>query len=180
MISIISACYGEYDTPWPAPEHADLHTVFVSGNLETLKAAADNGWVTCVHHPQPNMHPRLAAKVPKCRPDRFAFDSPATRDEATVWLDAGGLVVNANAFVDAVRIASVRVGEREQGLAASARTPPARADRVTVLPQTGRQQAQGRTGHVGTRRVDKHAKPLMETVLLVENPSTRGFSTLSA
>ncbi|MFJ4730373.1 hypothetical protein ACIP44_29025, partial [Streptomyces diastaticus] len=25
-----------------------------------------------------------------------------------------------------------------------------------------------------------HAKPLVETVLLVENPSTRGFTTLSA
>ncbi|MGW1617510.1 hypothetical protein ACWCQZ_51415, partial [Streptomyces sp. NPDC002285] len=26
----------------------------------------------------------------------------------------------------------------------------------------------------------KHVKPLVETVLLVENPSTRGFTTLSA
>ncbi|WP_461712622.1 hypothetical protein, partial [Streptomyces sp. DSM 41029] len=40
--------------------------------------------------------------------------------------------------------------------------------------------AEGGTGHVDTRRVNKHAKPLVETVLLVENPSTRGFTTLSA
>ncbi|MFE9046560.1 protein kinase [Streptomyces sp. NPDC007818] len=49
-----------------------------------------------------------------------------------------------------------------------------------MLPQTGGQEAQDRAGHVDARRVNKHAKPLVDTVLLVENPSTRGFTTLSA
>ncbi|MGW2897885.1 hypothetical protein ACWDAO_25630, partial [Streptomyces sp. NPDC001212] len=42
------------------------------------------------------------------------------------------------------------------------------------------EEAEGRAGHVDARRVNKHVKPLVETVLLVENPSTRGFTTLSA
>ncbi|GAA3596616.1 hypothetical protein GCM10022295_91820 [Streptomyces osmaniensis] len=114
-----------------------------------------------------------------------------------------------NAFVDAVRIASARVGARsarrfgslgdipvggrgshaasgcelgirvphpqvgkcEQSLPARVQTPPAGADHSTALPQTSGEEAQSRTGHVDARRVDKHAKPLVETVLLVENPS---------
>lgn len=35
------------------------------------------------------------------------------------------------------------------------------------------EEAKGRAGHVDARRVDKQVKPLAETVLLVENPSTR-------
>jgi hypothetical protein len=34
------------------------------------------------------------------------------------------------------------------------------------------------TGHIDTRRVDKHMKPPVETDFLVENPSARGFATL--
>ena len=37
----------------------------------------------------------------------------------------------------------------------------------------------GQSRHLDARGVDKQAKPLVETVLLVENPSTRGFTTLS-
>jgi hypothetical protein len=72
------------------------------------------------------------------------------------------------------------VGQGQQGLAAGTQTPPTGADHAAVLPQTGGQEAQGRAGHVDAGRVDKHAKPLVETVLLVENPSTRGFTSLSA
>ncbi|GFH69162.1 hypothetical protein Srut_56760 [Streptomyces rutgersensis] len=72
------------------------------------------------------------------------------------------------------------MGEGEQGLAAGGQAPPPGADRAAVAPQLLREEAEGGTGHVDTRRVNKHAKPLVETVLLVENPSTRGFTTLSA
>jgi hypothetical protein len=46
-------------------------------------------------------------------------------------------------------------------------------------PQLLGEEAKGRAGHVDAGRVNKHVKPLVETVLLVENPSTRGFTTLS-
>jgi hypothetical protein len=67
----------------------------------------------------------------------------------------------------------------EQGLAASAQAPPAGTELPAALTKLGGQEAQGRTGHVDARRVDKHAKPLVEADFLVENPSTRGFATLS-
>src|SRR5690606_714704 len=40
--------------------------------------------------------------------------------------------------------------------------------------------AQGGAGHIDAGRTDKHAKPLVEPVLLVENSSTKGFVHLSA
>jgi hypothetical protein len=60
----------------------------------------------------------------------------------------------------------------------SAQDPFAAA--VAAPPQPLGEEAQGRAGHVDARRVDKHVKPLVETVLLAENPSTRGFTMLSA
>lgn len=72
-----------------------------------------------------------------------------------------------------------QMGESEQGLAAGAQAPPAGADRTAVPPQLLCEETKGRAGHVQPGRVDKHVKPLAETVLL-ENPSTRSFTTLSA
>jgi hypothetical protein len=77
-------------------------------------------------------------------------------------------------------VAVAKVGESEQGLPARAQAPPPGAELVTVSAELGGQEAQGRAGHVDARQVDKHTKPLVEMVLLVENPSTRGFTCLSA
>lgn len=79
-----------------------------------------------------------------------------------------------------VGLAVAQVGEGEQGLSACVQAPPSGSESAAVFPQAGGEEAQGRAGHVGAGRVDKHAKPLVETVLLVENPSTRGFICLSA
>jgi hypothetical protein len=64
-------------------------------------------------------------------------------------------------------------------LSARAQAPPSSAEGAPTFPQTGGEEAEGRAGHVDAGRVNKHAKPLVETVLLVENPSTRGFIRLS-
>jgi hypothetical protein len=79
-----------------------------------------------------------------------------------------------------IRVPYPQMGEGEQGLAVGAQAPPTGADRTAVPPHLLREEAQDRAGHVDARRVDKHVKPLVETVLLVENPSARGFTTLSA
>lgn len=79
-----------------------------------------------------------------------------------------------------IRVPHPQMGECEQCLAASAQAPPTGADRTAVASQLLGEEAKGRAGHVDTRRVNKRVKPLVETVLLVENPSTRGFTTLSA
>jgi len=79
-----------------------------------------------------------------------------------------------------VGVPAPQVGQRQQGLAAAAQTSPAGAASPAVGPQLSGQEAQGGTGQVDPRRIDKHAKPLVEMVLLVENSSTRGFTALSA
>jgi hypothetical protein len=79
-----------------------------------------------------------------------------------------------------IRVAYPQVGEREQGLAAGAQPSPAGTDRTAVPPQLLREETEGGAEHVQPGRADKHVKPLVETVLLVENRSTRGFTTLSA
>lgn len=78
-----------------------------------------------------------------------------------------------------VGLAVAEVGEGEQGLSARAQAPPPGPESAPAFLQTGDEEAQGRAGHVDAGRVDKHAKPLVETVLLVDNPSTRGFIRLS-
>jgi hypothetical protein len=42
-------------------------------------------------------------------------------------------------------------------------------------PQTLGEEAKGGAGHVHAGRVDKYAKPPVETDFLVENPSTQGL-----
>lgn len=72
------------------------------------------------------------------------------------------------------------VDEGERGLSARVQASPSGAESMATRPQSGGQEAKGSVGHVDARRVNKHAKPLVETVVLVENPSTRGFTCLSA
>jgi hypothetical protein len=67
------------------------------------------------------------------------------------------------------------MGESEQGLPARAQAPPASAELLPVPAELGGQEAQGRAGHVDAGRVDKHAKPLVETVLLGRKPIYQGL-----
>lgn len=78
-----------------------------------------------------------------------------------------------------VGVPALQVREGEQGLTSWGQTPPSGPALVAPCAQLGGQQTQGRGGHVDAGRVDKHMKPLVETVLLAENPSTRGFAVLS-
>jgi hypothetical protein len=100
VITVISTCFGGYDEIRPFPPHPDLHGVMVTD--EMITSVIDKGW-NSVTHRNPNMHPRLAAKVAKCRPDRFLFDSWEKRDEAVVWLDASAHICDPDYFVEAVR-----------------------------------------------------------------------------
>lgn len=68
-----------------------------------------------------------------------------------------------------------QMGKRKQGLAAGGQTSPPGADHTAVLPQLLGEEAEGRAGHVDARRVDKHAKPLVEMVLLGRKPIYQGL-----
>jgi hypothetical protein len=100
VISVLTACYGDYDVPWPAPRHEDVCTTMVSDSTDIMRAALDNGWDNGVVHAIPHVHPRLAAKVPKCDPLRFMFDCPT---DTIVWLDASAHVVDVDRFVEVVK-----------------------------------------------------------------------------
>jgi hypothetical protein len=78
-----------------------------------------------------------------------------------------------------IGLAVAEVNEGEQSLPTRAQAPPSGAESAPTLPQAGGKEAEGRAGHLDAGRVEKHAKPLVEMVLLVENPSTRGFIRLS-
>jgi hypothetical protein len=104
MISVITACYGGYDTPWPLPAHEEICATFVSDQDLVSRAALDNGWTNGVLHEIPHVHPRLAAKVAKCDPMRFMFDCP---HETIVWLDASARITDIDRFVDVVKSVSV-------------------------------------------------------------------------
>ena len=82
-ISVISAIYGPYDTVKPVMEQtvAVDDWIMVTDNLEVSYDAAHKGW-RVVYEPRPHMHPCMAAKVPKFRPDLYS------ESENNLWVDA--------------------------------------------------------------------------------------------
>jgi hypothetical protein len=74
-----------------------------------------------------------------------------------------------------VGLAVAEVGEGEQSLLARAQTPSLGAESAPMFLQTGREEQEGRAGHVDAGCVDKHVKPLVETDLLVVNPIYQGL-----
>jgi hypothetical protein len=86
-IAVVSSCYGGYDQPIaPIPQHVDAEYVLV-----TDREVDCHPWKVVVE-PRPQLHPRLAAKVAKCRPDLYA-DA-----DRYVWVDSS-IYVNAWDFV---------------------------------------------------------------------------------
>lgn len=77
-VAVVSAVYGGFDDPSPPPpQSCGAEWVMVS----------DRDW-NCppwrvVTEPRPLVHPRLAAKVPKARPDLYAPDA-----DVCIWVDA--------------------------------------------------------------------------------------------
>lgn len=75
-VALISSVYGGYDQPVPLPQQdIDCEYVLVSDREYNTP-----GWRTVIEH-RPGLHPRLAAKVAKCRPDLYA-DA-----DYYIWLD---------------------------------------------------------------------------------------------
>lgn len=79
-VSVVSACYGEYDPPKPpTPQDTEHEVEFIM----VTDGPVWEGWDTVVE-PRPHMHNNMAAKVPKCRPDIYAHEA-----DFLVWIDAG-------------------------------------------------------------------------------------------
>lgn len=67
----------------------------------------------------------------------------------------------------------------EQGLPTISQAPPPGADPTTATCEETGEVSQGAAGQIDTGRVGKRAKAPGGLVILVVNPSTRGFTHLS-
>jgi hypothetical protein len=76
-VAVVSSVYGNYDRPAPPPEQDhDAEWIMVSDREHDCPP-----WKVIVE-PRPLVHPRLAAKVAKARPDLYA-DA-----DVWIWIDA--------------------------------------------------------------------------------------------
>lgn len=78
ILGLITASYGDHAPPYPVDPTGWLDAVLVSDRPLQVE-----GWRTVVH-PQPLLHPRLAAKLPKVAP--WEFLSPDV--DGSLWIDA--------------------------------------------------------------------------------------------
>lgn len=97
-ISVISACYGDYEVIKPPPRQTGARVgewVMVTDDPD-LDAP---GWHVIVE-PRRHLHPNMAAKVPKFRPDLYV--TPGC--DVSVWVDASATVTPtfAGMVVDAL------------------------------------------------------------------------------
>jgi Protein of unknown function (DUF616) len=87
-VTVLSAAYGGYDIPWTQPEQdCDVRWVMVTDGTIDVPAQWEH-----IVLPQPAVHPRLAAKVPKCLPWNYAAPS----DQAVIWIDASAQIMTAD------------------------------------------------------------------------------------
>ena len=85
--ALLTAIFGGYDQPKPLPaDHG-----FDDAVLVTDTDCDAPGWRVIVD-PQPDVHPRLAAKRPKCEPWRY------TDADCSVWIDGAYEIRQASAF----------------------------------------------------------------------------------
>lgn len=81
-VAVISSVFGAYDQiAAPAPQTIEADWVLVADRPPVIDTAHPWPWQV-VTEPRPGVHPRLAAKVAKCRPDWYA-DA-----DVYVWIDA--------------------------------------------------------------------------------------------
>lgn len=76
-IAVVSSVYGGYDIP-VSPVRQDVECDWI---LVSDRDYDCHPWKVVVE-PRPQLHPRLAAKVAKCRPDLY------TDADITIWVDA--------------------------------------------------------------------------------------------
>jgi len=91
-LGIITAIYGNYDQLRPLPESHGFDQALCITDNPNLAAS---GWLT-VYEPQPNIHPRLAAKPPKMTPWRWLETT------TSCWVDGSWTIVGSRfrAFIE--------------------------------------------------------------------------------
>lgn len=88
-VAVVTSCYGDYDHLLPPPEQTvECEWVAVLDRRQPDLV----GWRQVVE-PRDHLHPRMAAKVAKCRPDLYSQAS------VLIWLDAGAMILSSG-FVE--------------------------------------------------------------------------------
>jgi hypothetical protein len=82
-VTVVSACYGGYDAP-AVPLEQDVDVRWVMVNDGTVEVPAP--WKSVVEY-RSHLHPRMAAKIPKCLPYRYSGGVGPV-----IWLDASATI----------------------------------------------------------------------------------------
>lgn len=106
--TVISSCYGGYDTLKPTceltrlPGDEPIHWVFVTDSEPLHLGDQDPlGW-EIIYEPRPELHPNRAAKHAKLFPRIYTPDNT----QVSIWLDASFRVVHPGLMVDLAPLAA--------------------------------------------------------------------------
>lgn len=84
---MVTSLYGDYDPiPVPCEQNIDVEWVCVTDGMTDVPER----WHKVIE-PRPHLHPRMAAKIARCRPDFY------TDADYTIWLDASGQLLHPDA-----------------------------------------------------------------------------------
>lgn len=84
-VAIVSSVYGDYDNLKEQPVHQTVACEYVA---VTDRPYESDTWDVVVE-PRPHLHPRMAAKVPKCLPWRYAPQA-----DVTIWIDGSATILS--------------------------------------------------------------------------------------
>jgi hypothetical protein len=97
-ITVVSSLYGAYDAPMaPVEQDTACDWVMVTDRPPLIRGHPHPWPWKVIEEPRPDLHPRLAAKVAKCRPDLY------TDADVTVWVDAHFRIIHPGFVSWAVR-----------------------------------------------------------------------------
>jgi hypothetical protein len=85
VITIISSCYGGYDTIKEQPLKQTVACRYV---MVADQPYESDTWEVVVEK-RPHLHPRMAAKVPKCLPWLYTAGS-----DVSIWIDASSMIIS--------------------------------------------------------------------------------------
>ena len=143
-VALVTSIYGDYDTLVDPPEQegVDEYIAVVDRHHDGCSR-----WTQLVE-PRAHLHPRMAAKVAKCRPDLY------TDADVTVWMDGGARLADEQSIKWAVGhggvIAQFRHPERDDVSAeADASYPLRKYEGQRVVEQAAHYKAAGLPDHWG-------------------------------
>jgi len=143
-VALVTSIFGDYDSLVDPPEQegVDEYIAVVDRHHDGCSR-----WRQIVE-PRPYLHPRMAAKVAKCRPDLY------TDADVTVWIDGGARLLHEGAIAWAVGhggIIAQFVHPERDDISAEADTsfPLRKYEGQQIIEQAAHYKKQGLPDHWG-------------------------------